>query len=168
MHRYRTALYAHLLSLAPIRRSLTSRIAEQDPNRIAATWSRKYATALATQSTPSGSAYKILAGRQPNGVNVKLKEKDPDRYALEQEMRYLGDPMKLADHTVNLLRKDQYEKVGELVRMASKRMSCTVSWNHMIDYDMSKGRVTRAMSTYNDVRTPTHTLSRAMTLIQDR
>ena len=166
MHRYPSALYAHLKSLAPLPRSLPIRIAGREPNRIAAPWSRRNASALATQSKQSGPAYNILAGKNPDERNIKPR--DPERYALEQEMRYLGDPMKLADHTVTLLRKDQFEKVGELVKMASKRMSCTVSWNHMIDYDMSKGRVTRAMSTYNDVRTRIHPLSRALVLTQDR
>ena len=75
----------------------------------------------------------------------------PSHRALEKEMRFLQDPVKLADNTVKLLKKDRTEKAGQLVKLASRSMACTVSWNHMIDYEMSKGRVSRAMTIYNDV-----------------
>ena len=77
-----------------------------------------------------------------------------DRAALEKEIRWLRDPMKLSEHTVTLLRKDEYQKALELVRMSSRTMACTVSWNHMLDYEMYKGRVSNAMKIYNDVRHP--------------
>lgn len=75
-----------------------------------------------------------------------------DRAVLEKELRYLHDPVKLADHTVNLLKKDDYHKALELVKMSSRNMSCTVSWNHLLDYEMYKGRVSNAMKIYNDVQ----------------
>ena len=75
-----------------------------------------------------------------------------DQAALEKELRYLRDPMKLADYTVSLLRKDEDEKAYELVKMSSKNMACTVSWNHLMDYEMAKGRVANAMKIYNDVQ----------------
>lgn len=68
-----------------------------------------------------------------------------------RELLYLGDPLKLAENTIGLLRRGDYEKAYEMVQDASKRTSCTVSWNHLIDYDMSKGRVTHAMDKYNEV-----------------
>ena len=77
-----------------------------------------------------------------------------DRAALEKELRWLRDPMKLSEHTVTLLRKDEYQKALELVRMSSRTMACTVSWNHMLDYEMYKGRVSNAMKIYNHVRPP--------------
>ena len=70
---------------------------------------------------------------------------------LQTELRYLKDPLKLADHVVTLLRQDEYPKALELVRMSSKDVACTVSWNHLIDYEMSKDHVTKAISLYHDV-----------------
>lgn len=70
---------------------------------------------------------------------------------LERELRWLKDPVKLADHTVKLLREDDLEKALETVRLASKYMECTVSWNHLIDYEMSKARVAVAVKLYNEV-----------------
>ena len=89
--------------------------------------------------------------KKPAEVNVRVVTSDPSQCALEKEMRFLRDPLKLADNTVKLLKNEQVEKVGQMVRMASRKMACTVSWNHMIDYEMSKGRVSRAMTVYNDV-----------------
>ena len=70
---------------------------------------------------------------------------------LEIELRWLKDPVRLADHTVKLLRDDDFLKALEIVRLASKDVECTVSWNHLIDYEMSKAKVTNAVKLYNEV-----------------
>ena len=76
---------------------------------------------------------------------------------LRLELRWLKDPVKLADRTVKLLRDDDFLKALELVRLASKDVECTVSWNHLIDYEMSKARVTEAVKLYNEVSScPVH------------
>ena len=59
--------------------------------------------------------------------------------------------MSLAEHTVKLLREDDFQKALEIVRLASKDVECTVSWNHLIDYEMSKARVSNAVKLYNEV-----------------
>ena len=61
--------------------------------------------------------------------------------------------MKLADLAWKILRQDNRAKALDMVRMASRDMACTVSWNHIIDYDMSKGRVNDAIKIYNEVHT---------------
>ncbi len=70
--------------------------------------------------------------------------------SLRIEVRWLKDPVKLANHTVKLLHGDDFEKALEIVRLASKNVECTVSWNHLIDYEMSKARVTNAVKLYNE------------------
>ena len=106
-----------------------------------------------------------LAPRKQMGVLPAVDEEtSPDRSvvpyldptALEKELRYLQDPMKLADNTISLLKKNDFEKALALVKMSSRTMACTVSWNHLMDYEMFKGRVSNAMKTYNDVRPPFH------------
>ena len=74
------------------------------------------------------------------------------RHSLEQELRWLRDPLKLGDHTVKLLRQNEPQKALAIVRLASKDVECTVSWNHIIDYFMSKGNVSDAVKFYNEVR----------------
>lgn len=73
--------------------------------------------------------------------------------ALEKELRYLTDPLKLAKYTLDLLRRDEHVKALQILRLASRKMPCTVSWNHMIDYAMNEGKVNAAWKTYNEVRT---------------
>ena len=70
---------------------------------------------------------------------------------LRIEIRWLKDPVKLANHTVKLLQGDNFEKALEMVRLASNTVECTVGWNHLIDYEMSKARVANAVKLYNEV-----------------
>ncbi|KAL2048624.1 hypothetical protein N7G274_000536 [Stereocaulon virgatum] len=83
---------------------------------------------------------------------VRKEDSPYKKSALEKELRWLKDPLKLGDHTVWLLRGDKFQKALEIVRMASKEMECTVSWNHLIDYEMSKGRVRNATKVYNEMK----------------
>lgn len=71
--------------------------------------------------------------------------------SLQKELRYLGDPRKLADHVLHLLQEGGGDKAYELIKMGSRKLPCTVSWNHLIDFEMSQGRVANACSIFNDV-----------------
>lgn len=77
--------------------------------------------------------------------------RDPTQRALEKEQRFLKDPLKLAERTVSILHKGETETALKLVQLSSRSMECTVSWNHLMDYEMVKGRATNAMKIYNDV-----------------
>ena len=70
--------------------------------------------------------------------------------SLRIEVRWLKDPVKLANPTVKLLQGDDFEKALDIVRLASKNVECAVSWNHLIDYEMSKARVSNAVKLYNE------------------
>ncbi|KAL8663395.1 MAG: hypothetical protein Q9202_003914 [Teloschistes flavicans] len=85
--------------------------------------------------------------RDSNQVSAEKKTRE-----LKQELTYLEDPLKLAENTVKLLRKDDHEKALDIVRMATKRTSCVVSWNHIIDYQMSKGKIQPAEKIYNEMK----------------
>lgn len=76
--------------------------------------------------------------------------------SLEIELRWLKDMRKFGDHTLKLLQKDDFRKAYELVKLASKKFDCTVSWNHLINYEMSKGRVANAVNLFNDVCNSVH------------
>ncbi|KAL8790801.1 MAG: hypothetical protein Q9213_000425 [Squamulea squamosa] len=71
---------------------------------------------------------------------------------LSRELVYLQDPLKLAENTIALLREDDNNKALDLVRLASKQTPCTVSWNHLVDYEMSKGRIQKAVKIYNEMK----------------
>ncbi|KAL8659263.1 MAG: hypothetical protein Q9226_000533 [Calogaya cf. arnoldii] len=71
---------------------------------------------------------------------------------LDRELVYLRDPVKLAEKAIALLRNDDAEKALDLVRQASRSTSCTVSWNHLIDYTMSTGSIKKAVGIYNEMK----------------
>ena len=89
-------------------------------------------------------------------VNPRQKPtevKEVKKNHIRRELTYLSDPLKLADLAWKILQQDNQAKALDMVRMASRNMACTVSWNHIIDYEMSKGRVNNAVKIYNEVHT---------------
>lgn len=73
----------------------------------------------------------------------------------KRELRFLQDPLDLAQFVQAELKKEKVEEMKQLVRMASHSMLCVVSWNHIIDHYLAKSKVGDAMKVYNDVRTNT-------------
>ena len=128
------------------------RLLPQHPSRSA--WIRRgyavEATAVENRSAHTPPLPTPYVGRS----NRPTKQETPfEKKSLKEELRWLKDPLKLAERVVALLRRDEFQKALELVRMASKDIQCTVSWNHLVDYEMSKGRVTNASKIYNEVYT---------------
>lgn len=64
-----------------------------------------------------------------------------------------ADPLKIAHTIKNMLFKDDFDEAMEVVRRASSQLpeQCIVSWNHIIDWQMSKHRISDAVKTYNEV-----------------
>lgn len=88
-----------------------------------------------------------------DGLITKHTAKDATtETALKLELRYLRDPLKLADHVRHTLRGNDVDKALGLCRMASKDMACTVSWNHCVDWHMARGKVVDAMKIYNEMK----------------
>lgn len=84
--------------------------------------------------------------RKAKGVALENKK------SLEMELRYLKDPLKLSEHVKYTLRCDKPEKALELCRLASKTMSCVVSWNAVIDSLMRKYKINEALKVYNEMK----------------
>lgn len=72
-------------------------------------------------------------------------------YVVRKHLTYLKDPLKLADFVLRALRNDEFENTIMVVRAASKNIQCIVSWNHLIDWQLSKGRMNAAIKLYNEV-----------------
>lgn len=90
-------------------------------------------------------------GQRPAGKPATSEPSSPR--ALRKELIYLKDPLKLAEAVRTHLREDNFAAAEELVKAASKDVLCTVSWNHLVDYLLSKGKISAAIKTYNDVCT---------------
>ncbi|KAJ8107332.1 hypothetical protein OPT61_g8941 [Boeremia exigua] len=85
-------------------------------------------------------------GRKPPHVT------DTDWNRRKRELRYLQDPLDLAQFVRAELNKDKVDEMKQLVQMASHSMACVVSWNHIIDYYLAKSEVTLALKVYNDMK----------------
>ena len=73
-----------------------------------------------------------------------------------------GDALKLAKSVLNKLKAELPERALELVRASEKMLvgegrkgvDSVVSWNHIMDYHMSKGLTRSAFKVFNEVRRP--------------
>ncbi|TAQ86785.1 hypothetical protein B7494_g4900 [Chlorociboria aeruginascens] len=99
---------------------------------------------------------RVKHGKEHNGnpksTSENKKEDSISKYAIEQHLKYLTDPLKLADYIRKILRDDGFPTAQAIVRAASKSMSCTVSWNHLIDWQLSREKMNAALSTYNEMK----------------
>ncbi|OCK78978.1 hypothetical protein K432DRAFT_276254, partial [Lepidopterella palustris CBS 459.81] len=69
-----------------------------------------------------------------------------------EELRWLKDPLELANYVRSRLKKDKHVEMIDLVRMASSQMECVVSWNHLLDHTLAKGHVTSAVKLFNEMK----------------
>ena len=144
------AVFSDALEFSRLPR-LPASVQNSIPSRRTPPWQprRRHATvATAVEALPR----RADTSNQPFAGGIGKQVTEYKKTHLEKELVYLKDPVKLADHTVGLLRQRDPQKALEIVRLGSKRMRCTVSWNHIIDYEMSTGRVNNAMKLYNEVR----------------
>ncbi|SMR47028.1 unnamed protein product [Zymoseptoria tritici ST99CH_3D1] len=93
--------------------------------------------------------------KSKDAVETENKEKGltlHEERALQTELEFLKDPVKLAEHVHYTLRNEKPQKALDLCRLASRNMSCIVSWNHTIDWHMKRGRVNDAIKIYNEMK----------------
>ena len=68
------------------------------------------------------------------------------------QIQYLKDPLKLATAVLTRLRNADVEGALNLVRASDKeKLENVVSWNHLMDYQMSVKKTRAALSVYNEV-----------------
>ncbi|TVY29017.1 Pentatricopeptide repeat-containing protein, mitochondrial [Lachnellula hyalina] len=99
-------------------------------------------------------------GRRPaieytGGVQLRRRDRklaNTMGNVLEKHPAYGNDPLKLAEFVRKALRGDDFDTAAAVVRAASKQIQCTVSWNHLIDWEMTKGRMNAALKTYNEMK----------------
>lgn len=111
--------------------------------------------ALQQQSSPRDVIASVERRETPNLMKLGKQDmtmSETDWNRRKRELRFLQDPLDLAQFVQAELRKDRVEEMKQLVRMASHSMPVVVSWNHIIDYYLAKSQVASAMKVYNDVR----------------
>jgi pentatricopeptide repeat protein len=72
--------------------------------------------------------------------------------SLQRELEWLKDPVKLAQHINYTLRNEEAEKALNLCRLASRKMECVVSWNHVVAWHMARGKVNAAIDIFNEMK----------------
>ncbi|PSN66801.1 hypothetical protein BS50DRAFT_573599 [Corynespora cassiicola Philippines] len=95
--------------------------------------------------------------REPVALNRWYGRRDPTMSQQDwdrriKELQYLADPLELATFVKAQLGKDKVTESLQLVRMASHSMQCIVSWNHIIDYQLAKGKTAQAFKIYNEMK----------------
>ncbi|KAI0802535.1 hypothetical protein GGR55DRAFT_683176 [Xylaria sp. FL0064] len=71
---------------------------------------------------------------------------------VRKELEYLRDPLHIATRVKLALNKDDFQLAGALTREASKKYNVTVSWNHLIDYQLGAQRLGPAIKLYNEMK----------------
>ncbi|KAF2398489.1 hypothetical protein EJ06DRAFT_497206 [Trichodelitschia bisporula] len=94
---------------------------------------------------PQGNAGSMHPDRRFSGGHLSSG-------SIHRELEWLPDPMKLAARTLALLGENRDVDATELVRAASKNMSCVVAWNHLINHLLKNGRVNAALKIYNEMK----------------
>ncbi|KAI0476694.1 hypothetical protein F4859DRAFT_58640 [Xylaria cf. heliscus] len=74
------------------------------------------------------------------------------QWAVRKELQYLRDPVDIAKRIETVLNKDDFDLAVGLAREASRRAKITVSWNHLIDYQLKKDRIHFAIKLYNEMK----------------
>ncbi|KAI0911573.1 hypothetical protein F4823DRAFT_623467 [Ustulina deusta] len=115
--------------------------------------SRSYAT-VATHARSADAADSIAA---PSLTDAYRDGKAPAlgrsaAWAARKELAYLGDPLHIANRVKLALNKDNFELAAMITRQASRDNNVTVSWNHLIDYQLGNGRIHAALKLYNDMK----------------
>ncbi|KAI0024919.1 hypothetical protein F4780DRAFT_775399 [Xylariomycetidae sp. FL0641] len=73
-------------------------------------------------------------------------------WAAQKQLQYMDDPFHINNHVRTLLEKDKYEEATLIARKASKNYKVTVGFNHLIDYQLRKGRIHPAIKLYNEMK----------------
>jgi hypothetical protein len=92
-----------------------------------------------------------LDSRGVRPAQKPVKEDVDQDFVVRKHLQYLKDPLKLAEHVRKCLRAGDLDTTLAIVRAASKSIQCTVSWNHLIEWYLSQGKMKSAIRTYNEV-----------------
>ncbi len=98
--------------------------------------------------------------QKDDDASTSLSKYTSDR-SLQTELKWTGgDALKLARSVLNKLKADDPQKALEMVRLSEKipdvegkqGVDSVVSWNHVMDYHMSKASTREAFKVFNEVR----------------
>ncbi|KAK4668835.1 uncharacterized protein QC764_710960 [Podospora pseudoanserina] len=71
---------------------------------------------------------------------------------VKKHLQYLKDPLHIGNHVKKALAAGNWDEALMMTRMASVDTKVEVSWNHLIDYQLDKGRLQAAIKTFNEMK----------------
>lgn len=98
-----------------------------------------------------GKPLERKASKQWGGHQRTPKKKEVTEREISIHLKYLKDPIQLAEFVRKALRDDNIDLAQKVVNAASASTPCVVSWNHIIEWQLSKGKMLAALKSYNDV-----------------
>ncbi|KAI0481145.1 hypothetical protein GGR56DRAFT_629044 [Xylariaceae sp. FL0804] len=125
---------------------------------------RRTFTAFARNSLSSSSSYKknprypknnaLAASNPSSSSSYKRDPRNPRSNALaaSNPSNYLDDPLHIANRVEQILAKDDFDTALSLVKKTSINNKVTVSWNHLIDYQLKQGKLRAGLKTYNEMK----------------
>ena len=126
-------------------------------------WGRRFATAAAaattttnnTTNTSTVDAPRTLEAEPAEPSLVEKRSRERLETIVKKHLRHMSDdPWLVAQYVEKALARDAFDEALLLVQKASRGKQMVVAWNHLIDYQLSKQQVKRALKIYNDVSCP--------------
>ncbi|EFQ33300.1 pentatricopeptide repeat domain-containing protein [Colletotrichum graminicola] len=111
-----------------------------------------------SHTTAAGTAFLKEARKGPETPQddediIKKNRRRKLEWAVDQHLKYIDDPFKIAQQVEATLKKDRFDEALLLVHRAGKTKQVVVAWNHLIEYQIrDKKRVNAAIKLYNDMK----------------
>lgn len=128
-----------------LRNTIVLHHASRAPGRSYSTTSRLHRNSLIT-----GEGSKYEQSRPQSGAHKMQTTQHP----IQKNWTSQRDPLVFASDVLDLLREDKFTEAHKAVQDASKYFRCTVSWNHLMNWQLSRGKVNGAIKSYNEVCSP--------------
>ncbi|KHO00836.1 pentatricopeptide repeat protein [Metarhizium album ARSEF 1941] len=140
---------------APTLRAAAAHRSQRSSSSSSSSRSRSYtAAALPAVSAPVDAPRTLQAphGEESEAVAEKKQHEKLQR-AVNKHLSYMQDPWKIARHVDQTLAKDRFDEALLLTQRASKDRQVVVAWNHLIDYQLEKQHLKKAITLFNEVGT---------------
>lgn len=113
---------------------------------------RQYAT-VATHRSPAGATSPIEErySAESHRRRVPVASRSTE-WAARKELSYMNDPFHIARRVKSALLEDNWDLAQNITNKASKGKNVTVSWNHLIEYQLQHGRLHGALKLYNEMK----------------
>ncbi|KAK4196142.1 hypothetical protein QBC40DRAFT_287840 [Triangularia verruculosa] len=117
-------------------------VQEVEEPQVAATPEESFRNAYPSNKELQNSGPEELPSQQM----LKVKK------VVKKHLQYLKDPLHIAEHVRKALGAGKWDEALMMARMAAVDTKVEVSWNHLIDYQLDKGRLLAAIKTFNEMK----------------